>query len=351
MSKKLIVIILALSAFTSCKENPKANNKETVETEVSINDTILTDENYSFAESQVIFHAYVQQIAKKTNTNGVGIFFHNKKAADPKERIVVRLNYDTQYSYVILDLTEDALLTMPETDGRYQSAWFITEEHYNPLAITKPGTYTIKQSDIGSRYLCIVVRTQSNMMDAEDVKKANELQEKISISQKERGSYSINNWNKEEILAMRKKYQKIAFEKDITAEMMFGKKGEVSLENHNVGVATGFGGLTKDQAVYPNYRPENTNPATLILKNVPVKAFWSITIYDGDGFPKGEVFNINSSFAKMNKDGSAVIQFGGDKNADNYMDIFEGWNFILRMYQPKQEYFNGSWEKPELIYE
>jgi len=31
------------------------------------------------------------------------------------------------------------------------------------------------------------------------------------------------------------------------------------------------------------------------------------------------------------------------------MDIFGGWNFVHRLYQPTEEYFDGSWELPELI--
>ena len=131
--------------------------------------------------------------------------------------------------------------------------------------------------------------------------------------------------------------------------MMFGKKGKTTLENHNAGVSTGWGGMTSEQAVYPNYQPTNSNPATLTLKDVPVDAFWSITVYDQGGWVIGETFNINSSFAKANDKGEYIIHFGGNKNAINYLDTFEGWNFILRMYQPTEAYFDGSWPVPELV--
>jgi hypothetical protein len=43
-----------------------------------------------------------------------------------------------------------------------------------------------------------------------------------------------------------------------------------------------------------------------------------------------------------------TIHFGGDKNAKNYMETFDGWNFTLRLYEPTKAYFDGTWVKPEL---
>ena len=347
MKKTLLSILpLAFLVLTSCNGTKKSG------TAVATEATPVTVENYALAETQVIFKHYADDIAAETHSKGTGYFLHNRDASNPKDTTVMRVNFDTRYSFALLDLTKEATLVMPETNGRYQSAWFITEEHYNPMAIVKPGTYTINQENMGNRYVMVVVRTQVNMKDEADMKAVTELQDKIQLIQAEKGEYvPSHTWKMDEILSMREKYQQLVEEKHMSIDIMFGKKGEVTEEAHNCGVAYGWGGLTKDQAIYLTYLPEDVSPATLTLKDVPVadNAFWSITVYDKNGFPKGEPFNINSSFVKKNADGSATIHFGGDKTAENYMHIYEGWGFVLRMYLPQQAYFDGTWKQPELV--
>lgn len=310
--------------------------------------TTVTDENFSLAETDGIIEGYVEKIAKATNTNGIGVLMHYRKGADPKDRTIMRINFDTFYSWAILDLTHDATLTMPETNGRYQSAWIVSEDGYYPGAFTTPGKHKITKEWIGgARYAVIVMRTQVNTKDATDIAKAQTLQDKLKLTQKDRGSWDpVNNWDKNELKTMRIKYQKIG--DTLSTEKMFGKKGEISLTHRNAGNAFGWGGFTPDQAVYPQYFPESDAPQILTLKDVPVKAFWSITVYDKEGFPQTDTYNINSSFAVANEDGSVIIHFGGNKNAKNYLETFDGWNFTLRMYEPMEAYFNGQWVKPEL---
>lgn len=309
--------------------------------------TPVTDENYGLAETQVIFTDYVKKIAAATGTDGVGVFMHNKKGADPKDRTVMRINFDTLYSFAVIDLKEDLTLTMPEIDGRYQSAWIITEDHYNPFSFEKPGEHQLTEKNVGARYAMICMRTQVNTADPSDVAKANKAQEGLKLTQKDKGSYvQSKTWNMDDILKVRAKWMKVG--EGVSTDVMFGKKGEVPLKEHNAGTAFGWGGLTPKQAAYPGYTPTSTEPQTLVMKDVPVNAFWSVTVYDAEGYPKSDTYNINSAFAKKSDDGSVTIHFGGDKNADNYMEIFKGWNFSLRLYQPTEAYFDGTWKKPEL---
>jgi len=311
--------------------------------------TVVTDENYGLAESEVIFVDYLGKIAAATGTNGAGVWMHLREGADPKDRTIMRINFDTLYSWAVVDLTEAATITMPETNGRYQSAWLITDEHYNPMAFVKPGAYSLTQENVGRRYATIVVRTQVNVADPADMAIVHALQDQLKLEQKDRGAYvPSKTWDMEEILAMRAKYARIGEEEGMTSDTLFGKKGEVPLKDHNVGTAMGWGGLTPERAVYPSIFTQSTKPQILTLKDVPTNSFWSITIYDAGGYPQGDVYNINSAFAVPSEDGSYTIHFGGDKDAVNYMDNFEGWNITMRIYEPTEAYFNGKWIMPEL---
>ncbi len=309
----------------------------------------ITAENYARAETEIIFGNYVRQIAAATQTNGTGQWLHRRAGADPASRTIMRINFDTLYSIALLDLTEEAVLTMPETQGRYQSAWLITTEHYNPLAFVRPGRYEITQEAAGSRFVLVVIRTQVNLADPADVATVHALQNELALDQANKGAFKPSaEWDREAVLTMRTRYAEIGRAQGLTSEVMFGKKGEVSLEAHNVGTAMGWGGLTPERAVYPTINADSTEPQRLTLRDVPAGVFWSITVYDDEGFVQGEKYNINSAFAVANEDGSHTIHFGGDKGAVNYLDIFAGWSLMLRIYEPTDAYFSGDWVMPEL---
>jgi hypothetical protein len=47
-------------------------------------------------------------------------------------------------------------------------------------------------------------------------------------------------------------------------------------------------------------------------------------------------------------DGSVDVQFGGrDSEIPNCLPIEAGWNYMVRLYQPRPEVLNGTWKFPE----
>ena len=83
---------------------------------------------------------------------------------------------------------------------------------------------------------------------------------------------------------------------------------------------------------------------TLSFKDVPMddNAFWSVTVYYKNGFAQRKNYNINSSFAKESKSGDYVLNFGVNSTKENFLEIYPGSNATLRIYPPKEPYFDGS---------
>ena len=311
--------------------------------------TSVNEQNYSLAETQVIFADYVRKIAAATCSGGVGQLMHLRNTPDPTDRTILRINFDTIYSFLILDLTTPATITLPEADGRYQSAEVLDEEHYIPFIFRQPGTYELTQENVGGQYAIVIFRTQVTMGDKEDLKAVHALQDQIQVEQEAPGSYvASDTWDMEEILTMRKVYQTRAVRDKVPSEEMAGARGEITQDMHNFGPAVGWGGQTKEGAIYLFIDNKPSDPQTLTVRDVPManNAFWSITVYDKDGYPQGEHFSLNSTLTTENGEGETIVHFGGSPDQENYLEIYEGWNATFRIYSPQADYFDGSWEVP-----
>jgi hypothetical protein len=87
----------------------------------------------------------------------------------------------------------------------------------------------------------------------------------------------------------------------------------------------------------------------------PVNAFWSVTLYDGEGFQEAnslDRFAVSSWMPfKYNPDGSLDLYFqnespGKDKEA-NWLPAPKGaFNLTMRLYAPKSEALTGKWNPP-----
>ena len=115
---------------------------------------------------------------------------------------------------------------------------------------------------------------------------------------------------------------------------MFGRKDEVDPVQHLIGTAAGWGGNPAHAALYAGAEPKQNDGKTvyrLTVKDVPVDGFWSVSVYNKDGyFQKNarNAYTVNNVTAKPNADGSVTIQFGGDEGAPNCMPIMPGWNYV-----------------------
>ena len=133
---------------------------------------------------------------------------------------------------------------------------------------------------------------------------------------------------------------------------MFGAADKVDPVRHLVGTAAGWGGNPEEDAKYLAVVPKANDGATahvLKVKDVPVDGFWSMTVYNANGFfeAPANAISVNNITAKRDADGSVTIHLGGDPKSTNFLRIMPGWSNVVRLYRPRAEILNSTWTFPE----
>ncbi|WP_455371135.1 DUF1214 domain-containing protein [Petrachloros mirabilis] len=303
-------------------------------------------DNFVRAETAAQFDTSLKQTGGAVNE-----WFHFRKPAPIDQQTVIRMNRDTLYSGAIVDISEGARLTVPDTGGRYLSIMVVNEDHYVNKVIYEPGVHELTVQEFGTPYVGLAVRTLVDASDPEDIRKANALQDQLKIEAASAKPYTHPNYDKESY--------KTTYDALLVlgrgmpdARATFGSKESVDPVRHLLGTAWGWGGLPQDEAYYLNVEPNLPVGAyQLTFRDVPVDAFWSVSLYNKDGYfdPNDQdAYSVNSLTGTPNQDGSFTIHFGGDPKSVNHLPIAEGWNYTVRLYQPRKEILDGTWTFPEV---
>jgi len=282
---------------------------------------------------------------------GFGAWTHLRAPTTPDNQPVIRMNQDTLYSATVVDLSKPATITLPDVGGRYMSMHVVNQDHYM-FVESEPGAYELTEENVGTRFAYVTVRTFYNAGDPNDLARAHAAQDAIGFSGGGKGPFEAPNWDTEDLAVARKALSDLAV-LGFDSTHAFGSRDEVRPIDHLVGAAAGWGGLPKTAAFYIVASAGENDGRTahaLTVGEVPVDAFWSITVYNAGGYLEANELGVNSynNFsAEPNEDGSYTIHFGGcDDGRVNCIPVTPGWNYAIRMYEPRPEILDGSWRFP-----
>lgn len=336
MKTKHILLLLA-GGIAAChaKTAPQGQNAQTV-----------TKDNFVRAETDHYFSGFVK-------AGAFGKLSHSRDLADVNRQTVVRTNRDTIYSRGVFDLDAGPVtITLPDSHGRFMSLLLISEDHYDPATIYDPGPHTITKAQVGTRYVTALIRTFVDPNDPADLRKVHALQDAIKVQQPGGpGRFEVPPWDEKSLANVRDELKQSG---NFDSRKAFGTREEVDPRDHLIGTARGWGGNPVKDAIYISGKPKKDDGKTvhrLTIKDVPVDGFWSISVYNKDGFfqpNRLNAYSLNNLTARASDDGSYVIQFGGcEDTTPNCLPITPGWNYTLRLYRPRRQVINGSWRPPE----
>lgn len=343
MKAKLTICALAMALAAISTASTPSSAEQQAGTTVPV-----TIDSFARAESDMYFGGLIK------DSGGIGKFSHQREPARIDNQTVIRLNRDTLYSSAVFDLDAGPVtLTMPDAGKRFMSLMIVNEDHYVPAVFYGADSHTLTREQIGTRYFMAAVRTLVDPADQKDLQQVHALQDAIKVSQKEPGKFEAPNWDQ----ASQKKIRDALL---VLAEFTggfsnaFGAKGQVDPVRHLIGTAAGWGGNPDKDASYLSVTPPKNDGTTvykLNVKDVPVEAFWSVSLYNAAGyFEKNpyDAYSLNSITARKQDDGSVTIQFGGcDGRIPNCLPIMNGWNYTVRLYRPRPEILSGKWKFPD----
>lgn len=309
----------------------------------------VTVNNFVRAESDV----YIAGLLK--DSGALGKFNHRREVARIEHQTVIRLNRDTMYSSAAFDLDAGPVtVTLPDAGKRFMSMQVISEDHYVPAVYYTSGAHSLTREQVGTRYVAVAIRILVDPNDSKDVAAVRALQDAIKAGQPGGpGKFEVPDWDP---VSQKKVRDALLVLASTTSGFKgaFGKKGEVDPVARLLGAAAGWGGNPDKDATYLGVTPAKNDGTTVhrvTVKDVPVDAFWSISVYNEKGYYEKNAldsYTINSITGKKAADGSTTIQFGGcDGRITNCIPIMKGWNYTVRLYRPRPEILDGKWKFPE----
>jgi hypothetical protein len=286
-------------------------------------------------------------------------FQHGRELSPPDQRnVIIRPNRDTLYSFAVFDLDAGpATVTLPDAGKRFMGMQILNQEQYTPAVFYGAGNYTLTREIVGTRYAIAVVRFLVDFGDKQDVQQVHALQDAIKVSVKNPGKFdaaSFPNWDAPSLKKVQAMLLQLGTTISDTRRMFGANKNEVDPVKHLIGSAMLWGGNPEKDALYLPITPARNGGDTvyrLTVKDVPVDGFWSLTVYDSEGYFHVNPYNaysVNTITAKKGTDGTVTIQFGGcDDHIPNCLPITKGWNYTVRLFLPRPEILNGTWNFPE----
>jgi hypothetical protein len=344
MMKRTVLGIVALALTQVLCSSAPASAQQAP----SSNAIPVTVDNFVRAESDRYFGVVDKE-------GGFGKLFHRRQLMPIENQTVVRTNLDTLYSTGLFDLDAGPVtITLPDAGTRYRAMLVVTEDHYMPMILHDAGSYNFTREQIGTRYVLFEFRTFIDPNDPKDIEQVHSLQDAVKVSQPDGpGRLELPNWDQ----ASLKKVRDALLVLNSTLPDLrraSGLSGQVDPIRHLIATASAWGLNPDKEAIYLNVTPTKNDGTTvhyLSVKDVPVDGFWSIIVYNAEGYVppnKLNFYTLNNITAQRSANGSVPIQFGGcDGKIPNCIPIVNGWNYMVRLYRPRAELLNDTWKFPE----
>ena len=180
-----------------------------------------------------------------------------------------------------------ATITLPDAGKRFMSMMVIDEDHYVYRRASTARAVTPRPEE--GRHALRLVRQfapSSIRTIPKDVEQVHACRMRSRLSKASPGRFEVPNWDHASQKKVRDALVVLA-RRSPTCDVQFGRRDQVDPVRHLIGTATAWGGNPDKDAIYLNVTPSKNDGKTiykLTVKDVPVDGFWSISVYNAEGY-------------------------------------------------------------------
>ncbi|WP_255150095.1 DUF1214 domain-containing protein [Halorarius halobius] len=337
------VLTMDTGSTNARQDAPGVSGQQTSDSDETVP---VTWENYPRANCHAKWQATVDD-------GGFGQFYNLRTLTPIDEQFTIGLNRDTLYSFGVFDLIEPVTITLPDAGDRYLSMNVQNENQYGKLCVYDPGEYTITQDLTGTRYAGVAIRIFVDPDDPDDVNQVRQLQDEIVVEQSSAGSFEVPNWDRQSLGQLTDALNTVVATVDDFSDG-YGYVDQVDPVKFFLLSTSGWTGVPQpSDAIFFFKTPaqnDGTTPHRLTVEDVPVDGFWSVSVYNSELFfeeNEYDAYSVNNVTAEPNDDGSVTIHFGGDPDQPNFLYTPDDWNYVVRLYQPREPILDGRYQFPE----
>ncbi len=337
MRKKTIAVVMILGALFFSSLTFEALAKK------SSNGVVITKDNFINADST---RAYLKELDKAGKVNVIRPE-RNLITADTQD--VIRMNRDTLYTRIILDVKGGASITTKPYDG-YQNINVLDINHSQIASLNGSGTLKINESMLTKgQHAYVIIRTGllRKLSEKEMFAKAHKAQDNISIAVNSSEPFEPSikyDFNTLDQVKYKILSDFALHPKPDVVKNGFGTMKDRDPEAARTVVAIGWGALSGENAVYASFTGNKERCSYTIKKpdlNYKKHGFFSFTIYNFDGYVATINYAINSDAMVPNADDTYTINFlaSGEPVKEGEKNIVRTprgkmWTGVLRNYYP-----------------
>lgn len=343
--KKLLILLMFGILITSTR----TAISEEVDTGVGKNGVALLS-SPSFEKNGVPVDMFnivraetAKYFAEETILSGGNKMRHERTGIDLKNQTVIRSNFDLIYSYGVYDVSGGLEVTVPEYD-LYQTVQIFDENHIT-LAMVYPGEHVkLGKDDVTyGEHIYLFIRTQRRTPDKKGLKELNKRQDAVVIKSGSSKPYvSEVKYDPETFNSLRIHLLTTGIKKAIIYKGFVDNLEDIIFPHYQMVNLGGWAGLPAKHAFYFVIIPGDAaakkgEPSSMTFTLPPVQykknGYWSLTLYNEQGWVATDKFNTNTYKAKPNADGSYTLHFN-TPGAINNLEVVENWNGLFRCYLP-----------------